>query len=815
MSRDMAFRFLADNSEDIIVCYDLDGRRRYVNPAWQALAGLDPVEVLGKTDGQPPALSVPDFFGTRFGLTARGEADELEVEIDSPSQGSRVFNVRYVQEMDAEGKQTGVLAVGRDITLCKRMEAELASRAKEFRTLAENLPDVLVRFDRTGRFVYANPKFEAVFGVRLADLVGKWPAQVTGLLEAGFFERQVLEAAHSRQGRKIEQKVRAANGHAVCGQVHIVPEFDDAGEVGFVLLVMRDISERRQLEERLRMADSVFDSAREGIIITDLDGKILDVNPAFSRISGYERDEVLGRNPSLLSSGRQDKSFYSRMWSSLLNDGAWSGEVDNRRKDGEIYTEHLDIVALRSERGDTLRYIGVFSDVSLLKSLELRLRHIAHYDALTGLPNRLLLTDRMLQAMSQSDRTGEVLAVLYLDLDGFKPINDRHGNDVGDFMLCEIARRISATLRPHDSVARIGGDEFVVLLTGQTSSHECETAARRLLQTIEQPIQHNGDQLILSASIGISLYSGEDDEPDSLLRYADQAMYTAKRLGRNQFVVYDQDAREKNRLNGQMVHDLREALELGQISVHYQPIVDMATGLPVKAEALVRWRHPRLGMMSPSEFIPIAEDSGLIHAVGDLAFIQADRVAKKWNRQSRPDFDGQYRISVNCSPRQFFNRDGVSIWAGYLVDKKMAGLGLGVEITEGVLLDDRPDVLKQLDQLRAMGMTVSLDDFGTGYSSLSYLKKFPIDYLKIDRSFIRDIVADPSDRAIVESIIVMARRLGIKLIAEGVETREQADLLLAAGCDLAQGFYFAKPMPESDFLAYVGRSSYLEDAGRG
>ncbi|MDR7308664.1 EAL domain-containing protein [Rhodoferax saidenbachensis] len=466
---------------------------------------------------------------------------------------------------------------------------------------------------------------------------------------------------------------------------------------------------------------------------------------------------------------------------------------------GEVWIEWRANPA-RESQGSVLWH-GFMYDVTERKSNEHQLMFMAHHDTLTGLPNRVLLTDRMQQAIVQSHRTGEFLAVLFIDLDGFKPVNDQYGHAAGDRILIAIGLRLTHMLRNGDTVARIGGDEFVVLLQGLSSVEECERSTQRLLKAIAEPVLVGEQSIMLSASIGIALYPDDTDDADSLLRRADEAMYTAKRTGRNQFVFFGNDAQRVSVLDGGMVHDLRLALELDQIDVHYQPIVDLATGRVHKAEALVRWKHPQKGYVPPVEFIPIAEESGLIHAIGNRVLQKAVQTTREWNGVC---VDGVLRrISVNRSPREFYGYDGADDWISHMNTQGGCANMLSLEITEGLLLSDHPKVLAQLKQLRAMGMTVALDDFGTGYSSLSYLKKFDIDYIKIDRSFVLDIVDDPADRAIVESIIAMSRKLGIKLIAEGVETQAQAALLAAAHCDFAQGYLYARPMPQQEFLAFV------------
>ncbi|WP_246207182.1 bifunctional diguanylate cyclase/phosphodiesterase [Methylocystis heyeri] len=692
----------------------------------------------------------------------------------------------------------------------ERSESDRQLRLGEqtFRSLAENLPDMVVRYDSDFRRTFLTRSHETLTGIPTQSLLGKTPVELwsapNGPEGAAAFQAQLADVRDSAEPREWEVNWIRPDGSLGAVEVRGVPEFGSDGKVSGILTVSRNVTAKRGIDTQLRMAASVFGTAREGILITDPAGRILDANPAFTTISGYDRDEVLGKRPSLLSSGAQDTAFYQSMWSTLLAEGSWNGELTNRRKNGDLFVENLHIEAVRDEAGKVKHYVGIFSDVSQLKAHEEYLQHIAHHDALTGLPNRRLLTDRLTRAIAQAKSSGDMLAVLYFDLDGFKPINDNHGHGIGDQVLIDVGERLSRTLRAGDMVARIGGDEFVALLIGVGDTRECENTLRRLLDVINSPIAIDGNCFSLSASVGVSLYPADDsDDADMLLRYADQAMYFAKASGRNQFVFFGSQARSKIRGDNQMVHDLRHGLNQGQISVHYQPIIDVKTGRIVKAEALARWSHPVQGVISPSEFIPIAETGGLIHEIGDFVFKEAARVALSWSKCAGAPACGHPRISVNRSPRQFFGRDGVAPWVQHLIDNAIPGELLGVEITEGLLLENQPEVLAQLKQLRALGVAVSLDDFGTGYSALSYLKKFDIDYLKIDRSFVRDIVEDEHDRAIVEAIIAMAKRLGIELIAEGVETREQADLLAAGGCNLAQGFLYAEPLPEKDFLDFV------------
>lgn len=769
------------------------------------IVGLMPEEV---RDNAAPLLDriAPEDLGSFWAAAEKSVKTmspwSLEFRINHPAK--KKIWIEWYATPFGQGKNLFWQGFMLDVTERKRMEAEFMRGKQEFSSLAESFPDSFIRYDRKGRMRYLNSKLARDLEVVAGDMIGKLPMEVWPDGRYTTIDSAVRQAIDAGIATKVEfwRAINTPDAHY--HQIYVVPERDSGEGIVGAFAFGYDLTELKQNEEQLRMAASVFRAAREGITITDPTGLILDTNPAFSRISGYEREDVLGKHPKLLASGRHDRAFYQAMWSSLLTSGTWSGEIINRRKNGELFTEHLSIMAVNDEAGKVKYYIGIFSDISQLKEHERHLQYIAQHDALTGLPNRLLLTDRLSQAIVRARRASDMLAILYLDLDNFKPINDDYGHEFGDQVLIEVSRRLVRSLRASDTVARIGGDEFVVLLAGIPDAEECEFTSHRLLEAISRPMVLDGHSLTLTASIGIALYpENQQDDADILLRYADQAMYLAKSAGRSQFVFYEFYARGEAWQHSQTVHDLREALNLNQIFVHYQPIIDLASGLVVKAEALVRWRHHTLGMVPPSEFIPMAEHGGLIHKIGDLVFKEAARVAQTWNNHKSGRAGRQIRVSINRSPRQFFHRDGVNLWLQYLMDRGIPGELLTVEITEGLLLDDRPEVLEQLKELRARGIAISLDDFGTGYSALSYLRKFNIDYLKIDRSFVRDIVDNPDDRAIVESIIVMARRLGIKLVAEGVETREQADLLRTADCDMAQGFLFAKPMPEDEFLKFV------------
>jgi diguanylate cyclase (GGDEF)-like protein/PAS domain S-box-containing protein len=809
--REQEFRTLAENIPDNVARWDTQGHYLYINPTHECTLKTRAEDLIGKSISESFPGLFPKVEAGIAHIAATGNPIMIRHQSVLTEQNEiRFHDIKMVPEYDDSSRVVGVLGLGRDMTDIYHLQEAVSASEQAFRSLAENIPDLVVRYNKKCQRTFISPHAGCLTNPELNETLSKAPQEHWILPSdpkgAAAFQAHLQQVLDSGQMEEWEINLPRPNGEVVTLEFRATPEFGPDGKTTGVLTMARDITTRRAMEQQLRMAASVFDTAKEGIIITDPRGCIFDTNPAFSAITGYAREDVLGQRPSLLAPNLCKRSFYRSIWSSLRREGTWSGEIVNRRKNGERYYLQLNVTAIHDENKNTSYYITIFSDITQLKRHEQQLQHIAYHDALTGLPNRLLLGDRLSQAITQARRNGKMLAVLYLDLDSFKPINDNFGHEIGDLALIEVAHRLSDSLRDSDTVARLGGDEFVVLLADLSDFSECGQTAHRLLDCIIEPIILGEHRLYLSASIGISRYPDDGStDTDILLRYADQAMYLAKTAGRNQFLFYGDDPRSQALNNSHIIHNLRSALDQDQIAVYYQPIINMATGQLAKAEALARWEHPEQGLIPPSEFIRAAENSGLIHSLSDLVFEQSIRVAHTWNKLLPPPADEPWRISINLSPRQFFHRDGVSSWVQRLMEQEISGEMVTAEITESLLLEDRPEVIQQLNQLRDIGMTISLDDFGTGYSALSYLKKFDIDYLKIDRSFIRHITKDPNDRAIVEAIIVMAKRLGIKLVAEGVETSSQAALLAAVDCDMAQGYWYAKPMPEAEFLAFASQ----------
>ncbi|HEY7985605.1 MAG TPA: EAL domain-containing protein [Methylophilaceae bacterium] len=599
---------------------------------------------------------------------------------------------------------------------------------------------------------------------------------------------------------------RGGKPYAVLNVFHEQLNAFDAEVIALLVEMSKDISfaldnfdretARKAGEDSQRLAASVYETSSEAMMVMNADRKIIAINPAFTEITGYLETEVLGKDSSILKSEEHDQALYDEMWDQADTAGKWQGEIWDKRKNGDIYPKWLTINTIFNERGSAQHYVALFTDITERKQAEQTIWQQANYDRLTGLPNRQMFHDRMDQEIKKSHRASLPLALLFLDLDRFKEINDTLGHDMGDILLIETAKRLTSCVRETDTVARLGGDEFTIILGELDDSRNVERVTEDILRKLSSPFQLGNDMAYVSASIGITLYPEDASTADALLKNADQAMYAAKNQGRNRYHYFTPSMQKTAQSRMRIANDLRKALAAQQFRVYYQPIVDLQTGDINKAEALIRWEHPKRGLVGPVEFISIAEETGLIVDIGAWVFHQAANQVKSWRKSHHPGF----QISVNKSPVQFHNQDSsYPSWTIHLDSLGLPGQSIVVEITEGLLLDTGTHVIDRLQEFRAGGIEISLDDFGTGYSSLSYLNKFDIDFLKIDQSFVRNLASGSSNMALCEAIIVMAHKLGMQVIAEGIETEQQRDLLTAAGCDYGQGYLFSKPIPAEQF----------------
>lgn len=569
-------------------------------------------------------------------------------------------------------------------------------------------------------------------------------------------------------------------------------DFDVNGKPIKLIGTVQDISERKLIEEKLLLSSKVINNTNEGITITDASGKIIDVNPAFYEITGYSRDEVIGQTPKILSSGKHSSDFFSNMWKTINDKGHWQGEIWNRKKDGTLYAELLSISSIEGEDGKPEHYIGIFSDITHSKQQQETLELMAHYDVLTQLPNRVLLADRFIQALAHSKRHKTLLAVCFLDLDHFKPVNDLYGHETGDQLLVEVAERIKDSIRDEDTVSRQGGDEFILLLGDIDSYIQCEYMLKRIIKSLSQPYIIDQQKILISASIGVSLYPIDDSDLDTLMRHADLAMYQAKLAGRNCYSLFNT---EKNQLDVEKTikqKELENALINNELCLFYQPKVNMATGEVFGAEALIRWNHPEKGLVPPLQFLPIIEETALEIQVGNWVINEALQQLDNWDKQNI-----ELEVSINISSYHLQSPSFVNnLEKALALYPQINSKQLQLEILESSALGELnlvKGILKTCTN--ALGVKIALDDFGTGYSSLTHLRNLPAETIKIDQTFVRDILDDPSDYAIIDSVIGLANAFNRGLIAEGVETTEHGLMLLIMGCQQAQGYGIARPMP--------------------
>ncbi|ABK44950.1 diguanylate cyclase/phosphodiesterase with PAS/PAC sensor(s) [Magnetococcus marinus MC-1] len=562
-----------------------------------------------------------------------------------------------------------------------------------------------------------------------------------------------------------------------------------------------NIHEARETEQQLLLAKQVVQTASEAIVITNHKNQIMDVNPAYERITGFMRHEVLGRNPKITQSGRHDASFYATMWKHLVGEGHWSGEIWDRRRNGEIFPKWLAISAIRNRQGVISHFVGVFNDISRQKSTEQQLERLVFYDPLTQLPNRVLFRDRLIHEVGVAERSNKLMSLLLVDLDRFKIINDTLGHGVGDELLLQVSKRLIASVRKSDTVARLGGDEFAIILPGMERAEDAAHVAETIINQLQVPFSIEENELFVGASIGIAVHGQDGDDYDSLTMNADAAMFKAKESGKGTYKFFTPDMNIQNAKRLVMEAELRRAVDNQELMLHYQPKVDAESRQIVGMEALVRWVHPTRGVIPPGEFIPLAEETGLIVPLGELVLTRACAQVKQWWDMGLP----QVQVAVNLSPRQFQEPNLIEKVSEILRKTGFPATGLELEITESIAMHDVDNTIETVKKLKDLGVRISIDDFGTGYSSLSYLKKFPLHALKIDQSFVRDLGGDDDGASIISSIISMAKAMALGVVAEGVETAQQMEFLRGQECQQVQGFFLSKPLPPSDFLALLER----------
>ena len=789
-----------DNVDSLIYLKDTAARYLFAHKRALELYGATEEQLIGQNDERFfDAETVARIRENDRQVLQHGELLRIEENILNLRSGQRTdyYSVK-VPLRDEKGRIYALCGISTDITEIKRVTASLLEEQKFSEVLLDSLPGIFYLYSYPDlRLLRWNKQHETLLGFTPNEMRGRYvaewfyPGAEDALLASA---RTVMETgAHS-----IEAPLLAKDGHSVHFLLTSV-KFETP-EQTYLMGIGIDTSWRKEAENQLKLAASVFAHAREGIMITDPEGRIIDVNEAFTRITGYGREEALGRNPRFLNSGRQDREFYAELWRGLIDDGHWYGEIWNRRKNGDLYAEMQNISTVYDAHGKPSQYVALFSDITAIKEHEQRLEHIAHYDVLTTLPNRTLLADRMHQAMAQAQRRDSLLAVAYLDLDGFKTINDRHGHETGDLLLLALAGRMKDALREGDTLARMGGDEFVAVLLDLADAAASLPMLNRLLTAAAQPIAVGDLVLQVSASLGVTFYPQSDEvDADQLLRQADQAMYQAKLAGKNRYHLFDADQDRNVRGLNETLQQIRRGLGNGEFVMHFQPKVNMRSGAVIGAEALIRWQHPEKGLLPPLEFLPLIEDHPLAVELGEWVIDTALKHREAWLKSGL-----ELPVSVNIGARQLQHAHFVERLKATLAQHPSFKPGdLEMEVLETSALKDLERVARIIDACREIGVEFSLDDFGTGYSSLTYLKRLSVKQLKIDQSFVRHMLDDPDDLAILEGILGLATAFRRKVIAEGVETVEHGEMLLQLGCDTAQGYGIARPMPAGQIPAWA------------
>ncbi|ADE12742.1 PAS domain S-box protein [Sideroxydans lithotrophicus] len=687
------------------------------------------------------------------------------------------------------------VVVSEDITERKQAETALRDSEDRFRSIFNNAIDgILLADSGTRKFIMGNSAIARMLGYSNEELLQLGTEDIHPEQDKEYYIAQFAMMVRGESTLSSNAVVKRKDGSVFYADIKASPL--RIGDKVYLMGFFRDITERKQTEDALRQGAAVFESSHNGIIITDLDGHILAANQAYADISGYTESELLGQNPRILNSGRQSRDFYRKMWANIKEAGSWQGELWNRRKNGEIYPTWLAVSAVRNDQGKATHYVGISSDLSQLRQTEAEREHLAHYDPLTDLPNRLLLRSHLTHALAQAKRHHNQVGVLYLDLDRFKNINDSLGYQVGDELLVTLTERLTMHMRSEDLLARLGGDEFLLVLEHINEPEDSAIVARSLLETLAQPfVLHGEREIFIGASIGISIFPNDGDSAEQLIQHADAAMHQAKTLGRNTYHFYTEDLSRASNEHLELENRLRHAITANQLRVYYQPQVDIATGHIIGAEALVRWQDPERGLVQPGQFIPLAEETGLIGAIGEWVLKETCLQGMRWIDAGLPFLT----LAVNLSPHQFLRGNIAGLISKVLAETGFPADRLELELTESALMQQGEDVIKMLHLLRAQDIRLAIDDFGTGYSSLSYLKRFPLDILKIDKSFVDDIPFHQDDMEIAATIIAMGHILGFKVLAEGVETREQLEFLQARGCDLYQGYLTSPPIPAEEF----------------
>lgn len=773
-----------------IMVFDASLFLRRSNQAAYRLYGLTPSSI-GRHFAR---LALPKYIhnlDSYFDKIVSNQSREVFVAVN----GEQTFKIFISPNMASTGEvQSMVLAVidNTDLVKAKR---QLEESQEQLLSIMDHSLSVVTLKDTSGRYIFANKRFEEFFGISTKDCIGKSDHQLFSSNIAESLRSGDIEVIKTLRPCEIENEIKQPTYSKWLSSVYF-PIFDSDGIIQSICMEASDVTQKRHAEDQLRLAAKVFDRSGEAITITDSKANIITVNDSFSSITGYKIEEVVGKNISILKSGEHSSEFYYNLWEKLVSDGWWQGEIINKKKDGTIYPQWLTINAVSDAENNVINYVAIFSDITAIKSSQRQIEYMATHDELTGLPNRNLFMDRLKHTLAVESRHKGKVAVFFIDLDNFKNINDTLGHDIGDVLLQEAASRLQHCIRDSDTLARLGGDEFTAIITYATVD-EVTNIASRIIDFLSASYSIHGRNLFISCSIGISIFPDDGKDSSSLIKNADTAMYRAKESGKGQYQFFAEEMKMVAFQRLGIETGLRLAIENRAFEVYYQPQVNVATGEIVGAEALIRWRDQHLGPVSPVAFIPIAEKAGIISIIGEIVIDKVLTNICEWRQLGiLPP-----RVSINVSAMQlrdygFYSRLDDKI-QHYDVDHSM----ITIEITESALMEKIELVESVLGKIKATGVHISIDDFGTGYSSLSYLKKLPITELKIDRSFVDGIANETDDQQIAVAIINMAKALNLKIVAEGVETVEQLEVLKSYGCDIVQGYFFYRPLTAIDFVA--------------
>ncbi|MEE5101657.1 EAL domain-containing protein [Pseudomonas alliivorans] len=780
---------------DIMVIASLiDGQILEANKAFVEQTGLTAEEVIGKTPTQINIWAVPGIGPGLLEQLQKGYIRNLELPFRR-KDGETFSGLMSAQSFEL-GPEPAVLVVVRDITPLKQAQQQLQLSEEKFAKAFHASPDGLtISRIHDGVILEVNDGFCRITGYSEKQCLERSTLDLGIWADLG--ERQTM-IQHIRQHGSVRDfyaRIRGSEGNIRLCELSSHPVLIDGEDC--LLTICRDVTERQHMQEKLHLAATVFESTAEGVLITDTRQRINAVNRAFSQITGYSEVEAIGHTPRLLASGQHDSAFYAAMWHQLTAEGHWQGEIYNRRKNNEIYPSWLTISAVRNKDHLITHFVAVFADISSLKHAQARLDYQAHHDPLTGLPNRTLFENRLQTALLHSEESGSLGAVLFLDLDRFKHINDSLGHPVGDLLLKGIAQRLKEHLRDIDTVARLGGDEFIVLLPGLLQPSDAVSIANKLLACFSAPFQAGEHEFFISSSIGCSLFPTDGTDVATLVKNADAAMYRSKAKGRNRVESYTRDLTVQASERIALEQELRRALDRNELSLSFQPKTSLLTNTLVGAEALIRWNHPTFGEVPPEHFIPLAEENGMILQIGEWVIEHACRQMHQWRKTHKPFGP----LSVNLAGAQLRQPGLVERIEHLLSDHGLEPGSLQLEITENFIMSQTQEALAVLHKLKKLGVQLAIDDFGTGYSSLSYLKRLPLDILKIDQSFVRGLPEDTHDAAIVRAIIALGRSMQLTVIAEGVENSDQQQFLAAEGCEQIQGYIVSLPLPPEEFCA--------------